>query len=349
MRSTFAALALFVCLSPCRAADPPLSGKAVPAYEPVDAVVLKFLTQLDATAATVAVSVDGKPTYSRGYGWLDQARTKPTPPDALFRIASVTKPITRAILMDLIAARKLRYDDKVLPLVGGTPADERWAKITVRHLIDHKGGFDATKSGDPMFRGREIRDALKLKDLPTAVQIIEYVQTRPLDDDPGDKEHYANFGFCVLGRVIEKVTKGTFADALERYVCRPIKTKDIRVARAMAANRDPREVSYPVPDSELPIEAIDAAGGLIASAPALCQFMAHFWLSGQRIGPGQTGDFLAYGSLTGTTAMARQRKSVDIAVLFNGRRFDRIDADHEALRKAIEAALDEAVKRPGKR
>ena len=84
----------------------PLTGRSITAFEPLDKAILEFMTQIDAGAATVAVSKSGHVMYSRGYGWADRDKKKPTEPNALMRIASITKPITAAIVYNLVKDRK---------------------------------------------------------------------------------------------------------------------------------------------------------------------------------------------------------------------------------------------------
>jgi hypothetical protein len=91
---------------------------------------------------------------------------------------------------------------------------------------------------------------------------------------------------------------------------------------------------------------MDANGGLVASAPALGQFMRAYWLSGDVRKADERWAWHFFGSLPGTTAMVRQREDgVDIAVLFNARR-DEFEADNEVLKKTMDEAIDAVKKHP---
>ena len=90
-------LCLFLANTLAVAQDRPTTGKKQRGLEPIDKAVLDFMDTIGCQAATIAVSVDGKLIYSRGYGWSDEAKKKPVSPDALMRIASVSKPITAAM------------------------------------------------------------------------------------------------------------------------------------------------------------------------------------------------------------------------------------------------------------
>ena len=81
-----------------------------------------------------------------------------------------------------------------------------WKRITTRHLLQHTGGWDRDKSFDPMFRPREISRTLGVASPPGPRDILRYRLGQPFEFDPGTRYAYSNFGYCVLGRVIEKVT-----------------------------------------------------------------------------------------------------------------------------------------------
>ncbi len=100
----------------CGAAEPPITGTANPTFAKLDEAILAQMKLLDATAATVAISREGKLLYSRGYGWSDEAKKIPTQPDALLRIASISKPITAAAIKQLVRDKKLALDAKVFSL-----------------------------------------------------------------------------------------------------------------------------------------------------------------------------------------------------------------------------------------
>jgi N-acyl-D-amino-acid deacylase len=348
MRVRLPVLALLLAFAPLGVAkDPPVSGKEVAEFRDLDKAVLEFMQTIDASAATVAVSKDGTPLHSRGFGYADANKKKPAPPDALFRIASVSKPVTSAMVKAAIRDKKLDADAKAFDLIGAKPpgkqkvADERIADVTVAHLLEHKGGWDTAKAGDLMFKPAEAAAELKLTRPLKPVDVISYALTRPLQFDPGSKEAYSNFGYCVLGRVLETVHKKPYADCLNEHIAKPLGVKDIKVGFALSKKRDPREVWYPVPDDSYPLDVMDAHGGLIASAPALCKFLDAYWVTGDPREKGQTGDGTFFGSLPGTTAMVRQRADgYNVAVLFNNRRPKTFKDDNDTLKKVVDAAID---------
>jgi CubicO group peptidase (beta-lactamase class C family) len=324
----------------------PQTGRPIIAFEALDKAILEFMTQIDAGAATVAVSKNGHVIYSRGYGWADRDKKRATEPNALMRIASVTKPITAAIIKNLVNARKISLEDKAFQLIaiqppGGTVADPRIWDITIGQLLEHKGGWDRDQAFDPMFRTAQIKQELNSNKQAGPVEVIRYMLTQPLQFAPGERTAYSNFGYCVLGRIIEKVMQKPYMECVQMEICKPLGITDIKPAYTQVSRRSPREVWYPVTNNTFSIEAMDSHGGLIASATALCRFMQTYWLSGQRRLPDQRQQWFFFGTLPGTTTMARQREDgVNVAVLLNNRREHQYTEDNETLKKKVDEAMD---------
>lgn len=328
------------------ATEPPVTGTPVAGLEPLDAAVLSFMDTIGCRAATLAVAREGRLLLSRGYGWRDGAGWQPVPPDGLLRIASVTKPITAAAVKAAIRAGRLSLDDAAFELVTVRPpdadiADPRVREITVGHLLRHAGGWDREASFDPMARSPWIQQELRSPTPPSPNQVIAYMLTQPLQFTPGEKTAYSNFGYCVLGRVLEAVYEKPYFDCLRLTVCEPLGIDDIRLGTAAVTRRDPREVWYPAGAEAVPLDVMDAHGGLVASAPALCGFLDAFWLDGEPRQRGGRADWTIMGSLPGTTALVRQRNDgINLAVLFNARRDRHFQDDNRRLREMIDAALD---------
>jgi CubicO group peptidase (beta-lactamase class C family) len=313
-------------------------------FKLVDQVVEKIRAQIEATAGVLAISKDGELIHTLALGTRDQFKKKPTEPDTLFRIASVTKPITHAAIRNLVKDEKITFETKVFPYLKIVPPkvvtpDSDLDLITIQMLVNHQGGWDRDKSFDPMFRLTEVQEFLKLKRTPQQTDIIKYMLNQPLQFKPGTNKVYSNFGYCLLGRVIEKASGKSYIEYLQSQILGPFKIKDIKLARNELKNRDPREAWYPSKD--LNVEVMDSHGGLIASAPGLCQWMDRYWIDGKLANPGEWGDWSFMGSLPGTTSLIRQRnEGYNIAVIYNGRRNASFAEDDADLMRQINAAFD---------
>src|SRR5262249_38714238 len=154
---------------------------------------------------------------------------EPVRPRSLFRIASVSKPITSAAVLQLVEQGKLGLDDRVVDLLDVrhngdpiAPADPRLKRVTIRHLLQHRGGWDRDKSFDPMFRSVRIAREFGTRPPAGPELIIASMWKRPLDFDPGARSCYSNFGYCVLGRVIEKVSGISYEAYVREHILAPL-------------------------------------------------------------------------------------------------------------------------------
>jgi CubicO group peptidase (beta-lactamase class C family) len=257
-----------------------------------------FMKARQIPGGALAVVKDGRQVYARGYGWADRDRKAPVRPDTLFRIASLSKPFTAVAIMKLVEQKRLDLNDRAferldlqpLPNLDATP-DPRLKQITLQQLLHHTAGWDRAKSGDPMFRSRVIAQAAGTPPPAMPEAIIRYMLGRSLDFDPGSRYVYSNFGYCVLGRLIEKVTGLTYEKFLREKILKEIEIARMRIGASIASQPD--ETHYytadnvqgrsvfgegnervPEPYGAFCLEAMDAHGGWIASAVDLARFAA---------------------------------------------------------------------------
>ncbi len=297
------AAGLLLAAAPSGKGDVPVTGKADPRLASFDRMMLDFLqAHPDVPGAALAVAKDGKLVYARGFGHADLERKQPVQPDALFRIASVSKPITAVAVLQLVERGKLKLSDRVFDVLGlqepkdqGVSFDPRWRKVTVEQLLHHTGGWDRDKSFDPMFRSPEICRTLQIDPPAMPDAIIRYMLLQPLDFNPGTRHVYSNFGYCLLGRVIEKASGQPYEAYVRREVLLPLGIRDLRIGHSLAEDRFPTEVWYdagagktlaqfgPQRGQPVPVcyggwcqEALDSHGGWVASAPDLVRFAAAF-------------------------------------------------------------------------
>lgn len=293
-------VACVIALAPLASAQDkkiPVTGSADADLAPFDELMLKFMADNQVPGAALAVAKDGKLVYARGFGHADQQLGLPVQPGMRFRIASVSKPITAAAILRLIELGLLNLDDRVfefLKIALPANADPRLNKITIKHLLQHTAGFDRAKSFDPMFRPIVIAKDQDTKPPAKPIDIIRYMTKQKLDFDPGERYAYSNFGYCMLGRVIEKATGQSYEAAVQKHVFDPIGVKHTQLGHTLTAAKD--EVHYfdeknrkgnavmgpnfgkpvPLPYGAWYLEAMDAHGGWIASAPDLVRFASAF-------------------------------------------------------------------------
>src|SRR2546421_2476603 len=137
-------------------------GKKLTVAAAFDHEIEAFMRDRNVPGGALAVVKDGRLVYARGYGWADSESRTSVKADSLFRIASVSKPITAVAVLKLVQEGRVKVEARALDLVDSQPfletgkkADERLKTITVRHLLQHTGGWDRDQSFDPMFHARK--------------------------------------------------------------------------------------------------------------------------------------------------------------------------------------------------
>jgi N-acyl-D-amino-acid deacylase len=296
------------CLSWCAstlayplAAETEATGRADPRLASFDRLMTTFLREHKLPGAALAVARNGRLVYARGFGHADRAAEEPVRPEVLFRIASISKPLTAVAVLQLVERKRLKLDDRVFEVLQlqqpkESEFDPRWKKVTILHLLQHRGGWDRDKSFDPMFRSRAIVKELEVRPPARPRDIIRYMLRQPLDFDPGAKYAYSNFGYCLLGRVIEKVSGQSYEEHVRKNVLAPLGIRNMRLGETLLENRVRGEVEYHVPKGAVGpavmgpqlgepvswpygawcLESMDAHGGWLASAPDLVRFAAAF-------------------------------------------------------------------------
>jgi CubicO group peptidase (beta-lactamase class C family) len=239
------------------------------------------MEQHNAPGLSVAVARHGQFVYQRGFGVADKSTKERVTPASLFRIASISKPITSVAIFTLIEQGRLKLDDLIFGADGILKFDylekypDRVSKITVHHLLTHTcGGWDNTgkTAVDPMF----YKPALNHRQLITWT-----LHNLPLEHEPGTHYAYSNFGFCLLGRVIEKITGQPYAEFAHQAVLAKCGIKNMRIDGNTLAQRAPDEVVYygqagsGTDVYDMNVTRMDSHGGWIATPGDLVQFAMH--------------------------------------------------------------------------
>jgi CubicO group peptidase (beta-lactamase class C family) len=282
-----------VALSMSQSFSPRVYGAGkVSISQAFDDTVNSYMKPRKTPGATLAVIKDQRLVYALRYGWADIEKKEAPLPDSLFRIASISKTFTGVAVAKLVTAGRLKMDAPAFEILQleplpGEKSDSRLKSITVRHLLHHTGGWDRDKSGDPMFMSEKIAKANGESPPANQHAIIRYMLGQPLDFNPGAKYAYSNFGYCVLGRIIEKVTGQNYTAWVQENVLSPIGIRRMRQGISRSAGRAEGEVKYYMPDHGLTdgetntepytgfcLEAMDSHGGWLASALDLARYAA---------------------------------------------------------------------------
>jgi len=263
------------------------TGIAFPGMSAYDSIIPQVMQRWGAPAVVIAVVKDGRLVLVRGYGKSNTQIGSSVRPDALFRIASISKPVTAIAILRLIEEGKLSLNDKAFSILeiqapAGATVDPKLFTITIRNLLEHEGGWNSAWSGDPMFESIIISQKMGVAPPPDTETIIRYMMGKKLDFTPGTRYAYSNFGYCVLGRIIEKITGQSYQDYV-RSLLKKVHIEKMQIGKTLekatdevvyydyyGAEQTPsvfdpsHNVSWPYGGFYL--EAMDSHGGWISSA-----------------------------------------------------------------------------------
>lgn len=166
----------------------------------------------DKFAGALLVAKNGKPIFAQAYGLADREHRVPNTLKTRFRIGSMNKMFTAVATLQLVQAGKLRLDNPLGKYLTDYPNKEVASKVTISQLLSHTGG-----TGD--FFGPEFdRHRLELR---THGDYVKLYGSRALRFEPGSKWEYSNYGFLLLGNVIEKVSGESYYDYVREHVYQP--------------------------------------------------------------------------------------------------------------------------------
>jgi CubicO group peptidase (beta-lactamase class C family) len=241
----------------------------------MEALARAFMSSYAVPGLSFAVGYAGTIVYQDAFGLADRESKEAVTPQHLFRIASVSKPITSVTLFQLIEKNRVRLTDKVFgagAILGtdyGPPESPGIDQITLEHLLTHTTGGWSNDGRDPMFAFPQMSQA----------ELIAWtIANRPLDHPPGETYAYSNFDYCVLGRVIEKLTGRSYADHVRAEVLSRCDITDMTIAANTLDERQPGEVRYFGQNDNpygMNVRRMDSHGGWLARPADLVQFFMH--------------------------------------------------------------------------
>jgi D-alanyl-D-alanine carboxypeptidase len=166
----------------------------------------------DQFSGVVLIARSGRILFERGWGLADREPHIPVTVGTKFNIASVNKMLTATAVLQLIEGNKLGFDDTVVKHLPGYANRELAQKVTIRHLMTHTGGT-GNIFGDEYSRNRT---ALREHE-----DYVKLFQSRPLVFEPGSEYQYSNYGFLLLGRIIELVSGVSYDEYLQSKIFAP--------------------------------------------------------------------------------------------------------------------------------
>jgi CubicO group peptidase (beta-lactamase class C family) len=239
-------------------------------------IARQFMDRFQVPGLSVTIARHGQVVYQEGFGLADKTLGERVTPAHLFRIASISKPITAVAIYSLIEQGRLKLDDLVFGPGGLLESDYGKLsrgfenEITLHHLLTHTSGAWEIHGDDPMFH----HTAMEQPEL-----IAWTLERQPLKSAPGQHFAYSNFGYCLLGRVLEKLGGRPYAEFVQQNVFAKCDASEMRIAGNTLAERAPREVVYYGQEGGNPydmnVRRMDSHGGWIATTRDLVRFAMH--------------------------------------------------------------------------
>uniref|UniRef100_A0A0N5A014 Beta-lactamase domain-containing protein n=1 Tax=Parastrongyloides trichosuri TaxID=131310 RepID=A0A0N5A014_PARTI len=242
--------------------------------------VSRFMKELDIPGLSIAISKHEKLKFAAGYGYADLRNKKQVTPDNQFRVGSISKPITAAAIMLLVDRKILCLEGKIFGRQGYLGTDfvripmygKYIEEIKLKHLLEHTSGGWDNLTNDPAW----IEPNLDLKDVIETVLENFHLQYKP-----GTQWLYSNFGYLLLGYIIEKYSNMSYEAFVKENIWKMGNVTDIEVAKPTVSEKAKREVLYYMsgnkvgfnPYDLLPPSRTGPWGGWIASPIELLHFM----------------------------------------------------------------------------
>ncbi|MCC6241418.1 MAG: beta-lactamase family protein [Gemmatimonadaceae bacterium] len=243
--------------------------RALPA---IDSTMQAFASANNVPGIAYGIIVDGALLHVRALGIRDVSANAPVDTSTVFRIASMTKSFTALAILQLRDAGRLRLDDlaeQYVPEMRSLRyATSDAPRITIRHLLTHSAGFPEDNPwGDQQLAA-------------TDAQLAQMIRRGiPFSNAPGTAYEYSNFGFAILGRIVQNVSRMPYARYIEQRVLRPLgMTSTTMEARAVPPRRLAhgyrRQDGVWLEEPALPDGAFGSMGGMLTSSADLSRWVA---------------------------------------------------------------------------
>jgi CubicO group peptidase (beta-lactamase class C family) len=188
-------------------ADPMSEADALKALDRVAAKLAK----LDKFSGVLVLARDGKTIFAKAYGTMDEAGKVPMTLDTRLFSASQGKMFTATAIWQLIASGKVKLDDTVGKFLADYPNRDVATKVTVRMLLAHRDGTGEMGILEP-------QDGANRAKVRSIADIIALNGTRGPAFEPGSKFDYGNYGYILLGAIVEKASGEDYYDYVQHHV-----------------------------------------------------------------------------------------------------------------------------------
>jgi len=227
----------------------------------------ELLAEKEQFSGAVLVARHGKILLEKAYGDADRAKGTPNAIDTQFRYASMGKMFTAVATLQLVEAGKLSLDGHVGDYLKDYPNKEMATKVTIRHLLTHTGGTGPIGFADwSGFKSHQ--DFLAYRDqVRTHSDYVRRHGDHTPEFEPGSKVDYSNYGFVLLGAIIERITGQSYYDYVDQHVFAPAgmtstgSLPETEVVPRRATGYMRKDNAWVPNDGMLPYRGMAAGGG----------------------------------------------------------------------------------------
>lgn len=194
-------------------------------------MIVESYAELGWFSGSVLLAEDGQVIYQSNEGMTNREVAAPNHQDTKYNLGSIMKHYTAVLVLQQVESGSVSLDDKLENFNLGFPADAA-DSITIRHLLNHRSGFA------DIFTAEYRENQLDFDTIDKKVSLLRYA---PLLSEPGSEYHYSNYGYVVLGAILEKVTDDSFGTLLQKNIFGPLQLDDSEYPyRAGATNQSLR-------------------------------------------------------------------------------------------------------------
>ena len=168
----------------------------------------------------VLVSHKNEVIYKKGFGYANMEWEIPNQVDTKFRIASITKPFTAMLIMQLVSEKKLELHKPISTYLPNYPKING-SQITIHQLLTHTSGIPNNYNSESKLE--------RFPDKQKPEKLVDEFSGLPLEFIPGERFSYCNAGYVLLGYLIESVTNKSFETVLKEKILEPLGMKNTSI------------------------------------------------------------------------------------------------------------------------
>lgn len=218
---------------------------------------------------SVVIAKEGKPIYTKSVGFANIEKGTKNTENTRFRIGSITKTFTSILVLKAVEEGRLSLNDKLSKFY---PNIKNAEKITIENMLQNRSGIASYTDNKEFYE--QLHKPISEKEM------VKKIESYESDFEPDTKYEYNNSNFILLGYIVEKVFKKSYADLVKKYITKPLGLKNTYLGKEKKENE---AHSYRFSDSKWEKEKeiwdlsqANGAGAMISTTSDLIKFINEF-------------------------------------------------------------------------